>query len=323
MPRGFVPLALLVAAMAVGGPEAEAQRPTASRGASVEAGDTRASGSLPFFYDLYTFRGDGGRTNVIAAFAVPVERLREEDEAGEVRYRFDVTLVLSDTALHSVSRTDDSVYVSVPGSLAGEHLLHTHVELEAPPSNNTLQRVLMFDATTAGIGQLYGTPFTIPDYSGRELMLSDIALGLPEAQSGWERGDVTLALLPTSQFPQSSFDVYYEVYNLPVGHRYATDISVDRVDPGGIEAPGEDMAVHTRFVGEASPSPDGVLAELRRIDASLDEGFYRLSVTVTDEATGDAAHRDRTFRVRGWGPGITMVPALPSARGITDATRPR
>lgn len=313
MARGPLPAALLAAALAVGAPGLEGQRPLPDDAPSLALATSRpirASGSLPFFYDLYTFRGDGGATRVIASFAVPVERLRQEDEGGEVRYRFDVTLVLSDTASHSVSRSDDSVYVSVPRPLAGGHLLHTHVELDAPPSATTIQRVLMFDATTPGVGQLYGAPFTIPDYRGGELMLSDIALGLPGAERGWTRGEVTLALLPTSQFPQSSFDVYYEVYNLPAGHPYTTDISVERMDGDDEDA----RPVHTRFTDESAAGPDDSVAELRRVEASLDEGRYLLTVTVTDQSTGEVATRLQHFEVRGWGPGITLVPALPSAR---------
>lgn len=307
-------LCLLCASVTMGGAAAHAQsaKPEAQARLATEA--RRATGSLPFFYDLYTFRGEGGSTRVIASFAVPVERLEREDDARQVRYRFDVTLVLVDTALHSVSRTDDSVYVRVPDPLSGGHLLHTHVELDAPPSQHTLQRVLMFDATKPGIGQLYDAPFPIRDYRGRELMLSDIALGLPGAESGWERNGVTLALLPTSQFPQSSFDVYYEVYNLPAGHDYTTDVSVERVAGEGSADPLDDRAVHTRFVDESRAGPDDALAELRRVDASLDRGRYRLTVTVTDETTGETARRARLFQVRGWGPGITMVPALPSSR---------
>ena len=36
------------------------------------------------------------------------------------------------------------------------------------------------DVTRPGAGQLYHTPFAIPDYSGSELMLSDVAFGLPD-----------------------------------------------------------------------------------------------------------------------------------------------
>jgi len=317
MRRGLLALVLpLATALTAGGATVDAQRPGPDTRPSlaVTAGEvTRASGSLPFFYDLYTFRGEAGMTRVVAAFAVPVERLRRESEDREVRYRFDVSLVLSDTALHSVSRTDDSVYVAVPRSLADEHLLYTHVEVDARPSPTTRQRVLMYDATTPGVGQLYGADFRIPDYSGSDLMLSDIALGLPGAERGWERGEVTLALLPTSQFPQSSFDVYYEVYNLPAGHFYTTEVSVERVD-GDEDDRGR--SVHTRFSGESAADADDALAELRRVEASLDEGRYRLTVLVTNETTGDTASREQVFEVRGWGPGITMVPALPSSREV-------
>ena len=40
---------------------------------------------LPFFYDLYTFRGTGGETTVVAAIAVQVRRLRAERRSGAAR----------------------------------------------------------------------------------------------------------------------------------------------------------------------------------------------------------------------------------------------
>jgi len=266
---------------------------------------------LPFFYDLYTFRGEERRTAVIAAFAVPSGRLEREDQGDEVLYRFDVTLVLADTTTREVYRTDDTVFVSVPRPLSGEHLLATHIQVQAPPSASTLQRVIMNDETTPGIGQLYTTAFPIPDYSGSRLMLSDIAMGLPDAQAGWVRGDVRLALLPTSQFPEGSFDLYYEVYNLPRGDRYVTEITVEPVDEGGLPAPEAGSPVRTTFTGEAETRPDGSVAELRRVDATLAKGRYRLTVAVTDQETGASARRSRIFHVQGWGPGTTLVPALP------------
>jgi hypothetical protein len=87
----------------------------AARGADVQP--------LPFYYDLYAFRGAGDSTAVVATFAVPAGHLEREPHGGAVRYRFDVTLVLADTAQRTVSRTDDSVYVAVSRALAGEHLL--------------------------------------------------------------------------------------------------------------------------------------------------------------------------------------------------------
>ncbi len=299
--RGLVPFLCLLAAAPWGGPAEGPVRP------------------LPFFYDLYTFRGDAGATTVVAAFAIPAGRLEREWEDGEARYRFDVTLVLADTALKSVRRTDDSVAVAVPRSLSGDHIIHTHIEVQAPPSKSTLQRVIMTDASTPGIGQLYGSTFPVPDYTGTELMLSDIALGDPDAREGWRRGDVTLALLPTSQFPEGSFDVYYEVYNLPSGHRYLTELAVAPVDSSGAPRDGAGGVVRARFDGKAASAPDGSLGELRRVDTSLSKGHYRMTVTVTDQETGEVATRSRPFQVRGGSRRATMVPALP--RG-PHSTRP-
>ena len=288
--------------------------------ASPAAGQTDAAedrprgfytGSLPFFYDLYTFRGDGGLTEVVAAFAVPAGELESRAHDDEVRYRFDVSLVLADTALQSVTRTDDSVFAALPRRLGGDHLLFTHVTLQARPSVNTVQRVVMTDASTPGVGQLYDAPFRIPDYSGTRLMLSDIALGHPGAESGWRRGQVTLAPFPTSQFPESAFDVYYEIYNLPYRHRYVTEIMVEPLGRG--EGRAAEPPARLRFDGESDALRDGVVQEMRRVTASFPRGRYRLTVSVTDEVTGETARRSRVFRVRGWKPGATLVVALPRA----------
>lgn len=275
---------------------------------------------LPFFYDLYTFRGEGGATTVVAAFAVPVDGLEKEDGDDEVRYRFDVSLILSDPEHRTVTRTDDSVYVGLARPLAGEHLLHTHIQVEARPSERTVHRAIMTDATTPGRGQLHEAPFRIPDYRGSRLMLSDVALGQPDATAGWRRGDVTLALLPTSQLPESAFDVYYEVYNLPAGSRYVTEISIEEVGAQGRDAPDAGRAVQARFTGEAASDEAGVLPELRRVETTLPRGSYRLTVRVTNEDDGATATRSRPFQVRGWGKGATLVQALPRRTGIATET---
>ena len=266
-------------------------------------------GPLPFFYDLFTFRGDRGSTTVVAAVAVPAGRLRRERRDDRVRYRFDVRFVLTDTARLSVFNTEDSVFVSLPRALPRQHLLHTFLEVQAAPSTATLQRLIVTDATRPGVGQLYSTPFQIPDYSGRELMLSDIAFGLPDAEAGWTRRGVTLALLPTSQFPESSFDVYYEIYNLPAGNPYETEIAVETLYSDGEDQDGE--SVRTLFSGESAAGPDGSLAELRRVESALPEGRYRLTVTVRDKVSGRVAARSRLVDVRGGQGGTTLVFALP------------
>lgn len=270
-----------------------------------------AFGPLPFSYDLYTFRGEGGKTTVVASFAVPVRELHRESVDGEARYRFDVTFMLTDTVLHEVNRSDDSVFVGSPSSLDGDHLLHTWVELDAEPSRSTHQRVIMTDASTPGVGQMYQSPYPIPDYGGTELMLSDVALGLPDRAHGWKRGAAALALLPTSQFPESAFDLYYEIYNLPADHEYSTEISVASLDGPDTGPALQTPVVRTIFSGRSGAGPDGTVSELRRVTSALESGAYRLTVTVRDDETGAIATIVRRFHVRGWRAGTTLVPALP------------
>ncbi len=266
---------------------------------------------LPFFYDLYTFRGEGRRTTVVAAYAVEAGHLELESAGDRKRYRFSVTLVLADTALRSVTNRHDTVLVDLPRPLRDDHLLYTHIEVAARPSLDIQQRVIMIDATTPGIGQLYWKYIRIPDYSGSELMLSDIALGYPGAQEGWTRGAATLALLPTSQFPSSAFDVYYEIYNLAAGHPYTTEIAIERIAGVSEETAEDREPVVLRFSGQSAASRDGTLPELRRVETSLDKGSYEITVRITDVNTGRTASRSRRFEVKGWERGVTMVPAMP------------
>jgi len=307
----FSILCVLAATAATRGSDADGGRVGAalSGGLPYDVGESSSAGHLPFFYDVYTFRGEEGGTTVVAAVAVPVKNLRAERRDGRVRYRFDLRFVLADTARRSVVSSIDSVFFAVPRALPGQHLLHTYVETVAPPSTTTVQRVIVTDAARPGRGQLYTTPFLIPDYSGPELMLSDIALGLPGATAGWTRRGVTLALLPTSEFPESSFDVYYEIYNLAAGTPYETEISFERLDgPDGDEG-----AVRMLFSGESTARADDSMGELRRVQSGLAKGRYRLTVTVRNQVSGATASSSRPLQVRGWRRGTTLVPAMPKS----------
>ena len=144
--RGLAPVVLLWAAAFSVKPAEAPPSPSAT-----------SARPLPFFYDLYTFREDGGGTEVVVSIAVEARRLQRERTAGQSRYRFDVRFVLADTLLGSVSNTEDSVYLSMPGPLSGGHLLHTYVEVRAEPAAATLQRVVVTDessGSTVGEGAL-------------------------------------------------------------------------------------------------------------------------------------------------------------------------
>ena len=259
------------------------------------------SGNLPFYYDLYTFRGEEERaTAIVAAYAVPEGNLHREDDARGVTYRMVVSLVLAYAGERVVSRTDDSVTVRLSRRPQRGQLLRTHLEVEAAPSPSTSQRVIVSDVTTPGFGQLYQGRFSIPDYSGSGLMLSDVALADPDLEEGWRRGDVTLALLPTGRLREASFHLYYEIYNLPSGNPYSTEIIIEPLggEGGGRGRQGQ-QEVRTRFAGESSAGPDGTLRELRGVESPLPPGRYRLTVTIRDETSGETAQRSRLFQIGG------------------------
>ncbi|MFW5951362.1 MAG: hypothetical protein ACOCVZ_04530 [Gemmatimonadota bacterium] len=291
----------------------DAPRPLAD---SFPASRARAlEGTLPFFYDLYTFQGDSGTTEVVASFAVQVRQLHRERVRAGARYRFNVGLTLADQATGEVHQVHDSVYLTVPDPLPGDHLLHAFVETRVPPSRSMVQRVVMLDAPEPGNGQLYSHPFTIPDYSGPQLMLSDVALGLPGRFGGWRRGDIELALLPGAHFPGGQFDVYYEVYNLPAGHPYTTEIAFTPIRDG---VSVESRAVRVRFTG-TSDAVHNVLEEHRQVAAPDARGRYWMTVTVTDEETGATVQQAKFLQVRDWGEDATLVPTCPVRAG---AARP-
>jgi hypothetical protein len=132
---------------------------------------------------------------------------------------------------------------------------------------------------------------------------------------------VTLALLPTSQFPAGAFDVYYEIYNLPRGRAYTTEIGVQELNESGRPID-QDPPARLSFSGESAAGGDDAIQELRRVEASLGRGSYRLTVTVTDTRTGESASRTRDFEVRGSQRRATMVAALPHGSTHTPARNP-
>ena len=253
---------------------------------------------LPFFFDLYTFRGNAGSTSVVAAVAVPFEKLNRFDSALR-GYRLDVSLIVADTASKLVIRQDDSLALVPKAGVKGSDLLRLHVEVAAPPSRSTVQRVIVSDPTEPGIGQLYGGPFPIPDYSGPRLMLSDVVLAEPLVEGRWHRGDVALALVPTGYFRGGSFNVFYEVYNIAPNARYSTEIEIEplRTSPGqkikGLIGGKSKMTL--RFEGVASNVRAGTLQELRRVEAELPPARYRMRITVRNLDTEESAKNERTF----------------------------
>lgn len=268
------------------------------------ATDTDAPGftkELPFFFDLYTFRALEGRTSVVAAVAVPREKLNLSAVAANPAYRIDLSLILVDTLSRHVVRQDDSVRLASQRAVGNDDLFRLHVEIAVPPSRSTVQRVIVSDPSEPGVGQLYGGPFPIPDYSGTKLMLSDIVLAEPSVQGRWHRGAVALALVPTRYFRGGSFNVFYEIYNINKDDRYSTEIEIEEIRKSAGQKLkglfGGKNSMKISFDGIAATAANGTLQELRRVDAPLSAGTYRMRVMVKNLENGEVTRGEQTFSV--------------------------
>jgi hypothetical protein len=138
----------------------------------------------------------------------------------------------------------------------------------------------------------------VPDYTASRLTLSDILLATPTAGVNWVRDSVQLGLTPTPEFVGGLFTTYYEVYHLPPGTTYETQIEVTP-DEKGLFGSLRDWvrsgrAISLRFSGQATGQ--GTVPELRRIQSGLPPGRYRMRVRVT--AGGETASADREFVVK-------------------------
>lgn len=275
-------------------------RQIAFEGLATDSDRPNFTKELPFYFDLYTFRATEGRTNVLAAVAVPRDKLNLTDVAANSAYRIDLSLILVDTLSRKVIREDDSLWVRSPRAIADGDMLRLHVEVAVPPSRTTIQRLIVSDPTEAGVGQLYGGPFPVPDYTGSKLMLSDVVLAEPGVAGRYHRGDVALALVPTGYFKGGSFNVFYEIYNIAENARYSTEIEIEPIR----KATGEKLKgflgsgrnpIKLRFESVATHVRNATLQELRRVDAPLGAGSYRMRVVVKNLENGETSKNERTF----------------------------
>ena len=128
--------------------------------------------------------------------------------------------------------------------------------------------------------------------------MSDVILAEP-ASGAWRRGSVDLAFVPPRQFEEgAAARLFYEVYNMPSGANYRTEITVKPMDKGvGFNRLFRRRTpISLKFEGVAAPR-SGIMQELRQISAELKPGRYRVEVTVTNLQTQENASSETEFVV--------------------------
>lgn len=257
---------------------------------------------LPFVYDLFTFRGPAGRTDLVAGVVLPAAAVPPVPAWQGHARDFDLSLIVVDTMFGRVARADTLLRLIQPDSVPSDSVVRFTLSLPVTPGEAQAQRLVVADGFDALRGRLAGRGIDVPDYSGTRLMVSDIVLAEPDSGGAFRRGETALALVPTREFPGGAFRTYYEVYNLTPDSSYSTEIVVEKAGGGiggfvrGLFGGGPE--VRLRFDDTAAPV-DGLSPQLRRVDTSLGPGDYRIRVRVTDRATGRTAEKERVFTVVG------------------------
>lgn len=261
---------------------------------------------LPFHYDVHTFRGPDGQTEIVTAVAVPVDALagaRAGDDPLEPVDTLRLRVAVVDTTLWWAER--DDVLLGVPAAVADPRggFVRGHLSLVSTPGAELLHRVLVSDG--GGAGRITGADLTVPWYGSDRLTLSDLLMAEADVSGTYVRGGHALALVPTRDYRGGTFRLYYEVYNLPADVAYDTEITIERDGGGGVIGAikglfggGPPDPIRVRFQDVAQPDADGAVREDRRIEAAVDSGHeYRISVRVVRRDTGEEVVAERTFLV--------------------------
>jgi hypothetical protein len=240
-----------------------------------DAASPRFDRPLTVFHDFATFRGQGCTDLVYTvAAAVPAYRL---------------ALAIADTFYWDVESIDANVQKELT---PGGYLRSTGV-LCTTPDHNAYARLNV--TTDSATGTTAGGDLTIPDYSDRsQLLISDLLFATTES-GPFTRGNAHLALVPPRQFREGeAFRTFYELYNMPLGRKYKTDITFETVrsNPFARLFKGKSK---TTVSFEDEVVTGEVVQELRTLIPQIEPGEVRIIVKVTDLATGVSASRNETI----------------------------
>ena len=233
-------------------------------------------------------------------FAIPGERLTAEPGGDGIRYPLRFRLVVSDSTDRIVARLDTLRVFAARQALRNPAYLTGRVALPVPPGHYRYR--LLVTTPDGSAGDLVSDSLRVEALDGRRFAVSDVVVGREGSGLVWLPPGDTVRLNPLHRFPEgSAAELYYEIYGLASGAVYHTIVRLDR--EGGRSLFG---AIRRLFGGGRSPvllefdaAATGPLTREHRGIALRDvaKGNYRLTVVITDPATGVSATRTQRFQV--------------------------
>lgn len=263
---------------------------------------------LNFHYEVLSFRGQDGKTDVQVNIGIPIDNVALEEEV-------DTTVVLERRiALIDSQHTGTQEMrkeMAVPVSRRNRRMMAIdRVNLEAEPGDYRL--AVQVGRRNTNRVQVYLQPFTVPDYSGDRLALSDLQLAqqVTEAHAGSDstfvRGRWRITPSPSSAFyARSPIFAFFEIYNLTQDAFSATRYEVAyevHASGGDKKAPirtniweRSEEAVSIRYEQTGTQTMESDYVELDM--GQLAPGRYTVRMTVKDLNSGQVTVREGAFRV--------------------------
>ena len=268
---------------------------------------------LEYAFDAVTFRAEGGATELDLSYSIPVWQFGDVSDGRGARTSLDHLVTLRDSTM---SPEFSHEFGFGPFDRPKRMMIESHVKVPvytlpasvaAAPGRFTLA-VQVRDEASQRIG-VYRKPVILSDYSGDELLISDLKLATLIAPSGVQGPFVRKGLNITPNpgrlyIRENPVYVYYEVYNLTPDREQKTSYEIlyeiqpaDGSAPRGWSARGQrDMqTVMMAFSGAGNSTED---REYTSLDTSgLPRGEYVLTVTLTDLNGGSSVSKSANFLV--------------------------
>ena len=242
--------------------------------------------------------GAAGQT-LHVLFAIPSGRLPALADAaggGGHRYPLQFRLVVSDTADRLVTMLDTLRVFATRAPLRPPAYLTGRLTL--PLAAGRYRYRLLVTSPDGHAGDLVTRDsLAVPELDARHFAVSDVVVGRAGSGLAWLPAPPadTVRLNPLQRFPEGgAAELYYEVYGLPVGGTYHTVVRLEREGRRGLFG-GRRAPVLLEFDAPATGPRTRVYRGIALRDVS--PGSYRLTVTISDPASGTSVTRAQRFQV--------------------------
>jgi len=241
----------------------------------------------------------GSRQMLHLVFAVPADRLTPVASMTGVLYPLRFRLYVSTRTDSLIARVDTLRVFASAQALRNPSFLTGQVEIPVPAGDYRYR--LLIESRDGLSGAVLSDTMAVTPLDGHTFALSDLVLGKAGGLSWPQHGD-TVYVNPLDRFPGGGdAQLYYEVYGLPAGATYHTEIKVERKGGGSIFG-----AIRRLFGGNHPPvqlefdaAAEGAVSRVHRAVALRDvsNGGYDLTLRITDPASGRVLTRVRHFEV--------------------------